>query len=88
MTEPGIAKHEDRVYTDDLDEAVERASSGDDRVVVTRGDEPLVAVISVRELQLLEELEDERDLRALHQAEAEDDGTRIPWEDVKADAGP
>lgn len=88
MTEPEIAKHEDRVYTDDLDEAVERASSGDDRVVVTRGHEPLVAVISVRELQLLEELEDERDLRALHQAEAEDDGTRIPWEDVKADAGP
>lgn len=88
MTEPEIAKHEDRVYTDDLDEAVERASSGEDRVVVTRGDEPLVAVISVRELQLLEALEDERDLRALHQAEAEDDGTRIAWEDVKADAGP
>lgn len=87
MTESEIAKHQDRVYTDDLDEAVERASSGDDRVVVVRGDQPLVAVISVNELQLLEELEDERDLRALQQAEAEDDGTRIRWEDVKADAG-
>lgn len=88
MTESEIANGEDRVYTEDLNEAVERASSGEDRVVVTRGGKPTVAVISVRELELLEELEDERDLRALHEAETEDDGTRIPWEDVKADAGP
>lgn len=87
VTESEVAKHQDRGCTNDLDEAVERARSGEDRVVVTRGDERVVAVISVSELQLLAELEAERDLRALRQAEASANDTRISWQAVKADAG-
>lgn len=85
MTESRTARSEDRTYTTDLDEAVERATAGDEHVVVTREGQPLVAVISIQELEVLEALEDERDVRALREAEAEDDGTRVSWEQLKAD---
>jgi prevent-host-death family protein len=80
-------RHEDRTYTADVDEAIKRADTHDEHVVVTRHGQPLVAIISMNELEILEALEDERDLRALREAEADDDGTRIAWEDLTADLG-
>ena len=85
MTGSRTARQEDRIYTADLDEAVERAATRDEHVVVTRDGRPVAAVISVNELDILEALEDERDVRALRETDAEDDGTRIPWEDLAAD---
>lgn len=85
MTESRIARGEDRTYTGDLEEAADRAATRDEHVVVTRQGQPPVAVISLRELELLEALEDERDAQALREADAEDDGARVAWEDLKAD---
>lgn len=82
-----IEDHEDRVRTPDLIEAVTRAAQHGERVVFERAGDAYVAVIPVEDLDFLEALEDAQDTRAARDALAEDDGTRIPWEDVKTDLG-
>jgi hypothetical protein len=82
-----VEHHEDRVRTPDLIEAVTRAAQQGERVVFERAGGAYVAVIPVEDLDFLEALEDAQDARAARDALAEDQGARIPWEDVKADLG-
>lgn len=68
-----------------------RVLSSHERVRITKdGGELVAAVISREDLELLEELErleDEADAEAFREAEADDDGVRIPFEEIKARHG-
>ena len=68
---------------DGLSEFINRAAFGHERIVILSRGKPKAAVIGVRDLERLEDLEDAqaaRDTLAAHQA-----GETIPWEQVKAD---
>lgn len=70
---------------DGLSECINRAAFGHERIVIVSRGKPKAAVISVRDLQLLEDLEDAqaaRDALAAYQA-----GETIPWDQVKGDLG-
>jgi len=72
-----------RRLKDDLSEYLNRAAYGGERIIVTSHDKPKAAVISVPDLELLEELEDARAARealAAYQA-----GDTVPWEQAKAE---
>jgi len=69
----------------DLGEFVNRASFAGERTAVTRHGKTVAAIISVEDLELLDELERRADLEALRQARREDDGERISLTDFLAD---
>jgi prevent-host-death family protein len=52
-------------------DVISRASFGKERVVVVRNGTRLVAVIPYEDLELLEQLEDQADARAIDEARAE-----------------
>jgi prevent-host-death family protein len=62
-------------------EIVNRAAYGGERIVVHRRMKPVAAVVPLEDLELLEKLEDEIDIKAVHEAMKEP-GT-IPWETIK-----
>lgn len=67
----------------ELSEYLNRAAFGGERIVVTSRDRPKAAVISVTDLERLEDLEDAqaaRDALAAYRA-----GETVPWEQVKAE---
>lgn len=67
----------------DLSEYLNRVAYGGERLVVTSRDRPKAAVISMTDLQRLENLEDAlvaREALAAYQA-----GETVPWEQVKAE---
>ncbi len=70
-----------------LAELVRRVRSSRERVHLAAEDGGEVVMISREELDELEALEDAADREAFDRAKAADDGTRIPWEDVKAELG-
>jgi malate synthase len=57
-----------------------------ERVIVERRGKNLFALVSVEDLELLERLEDETDIRLARKAMREK-GPNIPWEKVKKDLG-
>jgi antitoxin Phd len=57
-----------------------------ERVVVERRGKDLFALVPLEDVELLERLEDEEDLRMARKAMKEK-GTNIPWEKVKKDLG-
>ena len=66
----------------DLSETVNRVAYAGERVVIQRRGRPLVAIIPVDDLELLENLEDEADVRTIQKAraEAKRKGEKpIPW---------
>lgn len=66
-----------------LSEYLNRAAYGGERIVVTSRDRPKAAVISINDLERLEDLEDAqaaRDALAAYRA-----GETTPWEQVKAE---
>ena len=67
-------------------ELVNRVAYGKDRVVLTRRNKPLAAVVPIEDIALIEEIEDREDLKAARAAlrEAKRKGT-IPWSRVKKD---
>ena len=65
--------------------ALRRASRGQ-RFIVQRRGKDVAALVPLEDLDALERLEDEADLRAAREALAEP-GPNIPWEKVKADLG-
>jgi prevent-host-death family protein len=77
---------------DQLAELVNRAAYGRERIVLTRRGKGIAALVSLDDLQMLEEflqrLEDESDIKAARKAlaEAKLKGT-IPWEKVKEELG-
>ena len=60
---------------------VNRAAYGGERIIVHRRKKPVAAVVPIADLELLEKMEDEIDLRAAR--EALKDPRTIPWETVK-----
>jgi prevent-host-death family protein len=69
-------------------ELINRVAYGKDRVVLTRRNRPLAAVVSIEDLALLEEFEDREDLKAARKAlrEAKIKGT-TPWSQIKKELG-
>ena len=67
---------------------VNRSAFAKERVVVTRNNREMAAMVPVEDLELLELLEDYVDLRAAKKAlqEARRQGTRS-WDEVKAELG-
>lgn len=65
--------------------ALRRASRGQ-RLIVQRRGRDVAALVPLEDLEALERLEDETDLRAAREALAEP-GPNLPWDKVKADLG-
>jgi prevent-host-death family protein len=73
---------------DDLAEVVNRVAYGHERVRLTRRGKPLAAVVSIEDVELLEQLDDQADVDAMRQALADPANAEpIPWEQVRADLG-
>ena len=67
----------------ELSEYLNRVAYGGERIIVTSRDRPKAVIISMADLERLEELEDAqaaRDALAAHQV-----GETVPWEQVKAE---
>ena len=72
-----------RELKDGLSEYLNRAAYGGERIIVASRGRPKAAVISMKDLRLLEELEEAQAAReavAAYRA-----GETVPWEDVKAE---
>jgi prevent-host-death family protein len=67
---------------------INRVAYGKDRVVLTRRNRPLAAVVPIEDMALLEEIEDREDLKAARAAlrEVKRKGT-IPWTRLKKELG-
>lgn len=61
---------------------INRVAYGGETVLVHRRRKPVAAVIPIEDLKLLEEIEDEIDIREARKAMREK-GRSIPWEEVK-----
>jgi len=61
---------------------INRVAFGDESFVLTRRGEPIAAIVSMRELKLLQELEDQIDIEDAWKAKKEL-GEPIPWEELK-----
>lgn len=61
---------------------INRVAFGDDLFVLTRRGEPIAALVSMKELKLLQEIEDQIDIEDAWKAKNEP-GEPIPWEDLK-----
>ena len=66
-------------------EILSRAEYTGERTIVVRRKKPVAAVVPIADLELIERLEDERDIKAARKARKEK-GT-IPWEQIKRDPG-
>jgi len=67
---------------------INRVAYAKDRVVLTRRNRPLAAVVPIEDVALLEEIEDREDLKAARKAlrEVKLKGT-IPWSQIKKEFG-
>ena len=61
---------------------VNQVAFGNDSFVLTRRGEPIAAIISMKELKLLQDLEDQLDIEDAWEAK-EEAGESIPWEELK-----
>ena len=68
-----------------LGDTVNRVAFADERVFITRNGKKVAAIVSIEDVELLDELEMRVDVEALRQARAEDDGTRISLEEFLAE---
>ncbi len=69
-------------------ELVNRAAYGHERVLVARRGRPIAAIVPIEDVELLERVEDEFDLRAALDALADpENAVPIPWEQVKTELG-
>jgi prevent-host-death family protein len=69
-------------------ELVNRAAYGHERVRVVRRGRPVAAIVPIEDVELLERLEDEVDLRSARDALADpQNALPIPWEQVKSELG-
>jgi prevent-host-death family protein len=72
----------------DFAELVNRAAYRGERLRVSRHGRVVAAIVPIEDLDLLERLEDEIDLRAAREALADPlNADPIPWEQVKAELG-
>ena len=61
---------------------INRVAFGDESFVLTRRGEAVAALISIKELKLLQELEDQTDIDDAWNAK-KDHGDSIPWDELK-----
>ena len=61
---------------------INRVACGNESFVLTRRGEPIAALVSMKELKLLQELEDQIDIEDAWKAKKEPDDP-IPWEELK-----
>ena len=61
---------------------INRVAFGNESFVLTRRGEPIAALISMKELKLLQALEDQIDIEDAWKAKTEP-GNPIPWEELK-----
>ena len=66
---------------DSFSETLDRVASKGDRIILERHGKPVAALVSVDDLQLLEELEDRFDVEAVRAAREEPGD--VPYEDVR-----
>jgi prevent-host-death family protein len=66
-------------------EILSRAEYAGERTVLHRHKKPVAAVVPIQDLELIERIENEMDLKAVRKARKEK-GT-IPWERIKKEAG-
>jgi prevent-host-death family protein len=69
-----------------LADALNRAAYAGERVILQRRGKPVAALVSLEDVELLERLEDEADMRAVRKARKEG-GKPIPFEQVVAELG-
>ncbi len=67
-----------------LSDVLGRAMYGGERIGVTRNGKLVAVVISPGDLEALEEFEMAQDVAAYRQAKAEDDGTRVSLDELRA----
>jgi len=67
---------------------INRVAYGKDRVVLTRRNKPLAAVVPIEDIALIEEIEDREDLKAARAAmrDIRRNGT-VPWTRIKKELG-
>ena len=65
-----------------LSNIINRVAFGDESFVLTRRGEPMAALVSMKELKLLQEIEDQIDIDDAWKAKNEP-GEAIPWEELK-----
>ncbi len=61
---------------------INQVAFGNDSFVLTRRGEPIAAIVSMKELKLLQDLEDRIDIEDAWKAKNEP-GEPIPWEELK-----
>ena len=61
---------------------INRVAFGNESYVLTRRGEPVAALVSMKELKLLQKLEDQVDIQDAWEAKNEP-GEPIPWEELK-----
>ena len=69
-----------------LADALNRAAYGGERVILERRGKPVAAIVSLDDLELLERLDDQSDVKAARKARAEA-GKPVPLAKVKARLG-
>ena len=60
---------------------VNRATYGKERVLINRRGKPVAAIVPLEDVELLEKIEDEIDIKLAREALAESEGT-TPWEEA------
>ncbi len=72
----------------EFSELVNRAAFGGERVLLTRHGKSVAAIVPVRDMELLEAMEDRADLDAVREALADPANAKpIAWDRVKASLG-
>ena len=61
---------------------INQVAFGNDAFVLTRRGEPIAAIVSMKDLNLLQDLEDQIDIEDAWEAKKEA-GESIPWEELK-----
>lgn len=65
---------------------INQVAFGNDSFVLTRRGEPIAAIVSMRELKLLQDLEAQIDIENAWEVKNKA-GESIPWEELKKDLG-
>jgi len=76
-----------RELRDQLSDVLGRAMYAGERIGVTRNGKLAAVVVSIADLEALEEFEMAQDVAAYREAKAADDGSRVSLAELRADLG-
>ena len=88
MDDPADDKLTTRHASEHLDELVDRAVRGKERLILTRRGKSLAAIVPMEDVKRLQELEDAQDIADAEAAlkEADEKGT-VSWSELKKTCG-